>query len=379
LQRHAKSDPLPSLGEPIVIRTKWPEPYRCFAGAIVALALTSMSVAASVIEANGTIHADSLLVPLSNLMSQEARAYMIHLLVDHPFAGGPSATEDITGYREHQDDIMRGFLGPMQLRYRTVLTQETIGGILTDVVVPASGISAHNSHRVLLNVHGGGFLSGAHTAALVESIPIAATLKVKVISIDYRMSPEAQYPAASEDIAAVYREILTHYKPNQIGLYGCSAGGMLTAQAMGWFRDHRLPLPGAIGVLCASLGQLVEGDSAYTAGTLNGFPPMPAAAQGKGLQFAYLSHVSLEDKVAYPLNSPALLARFPPTILVTASRSMEYSAAINSANALTRAGVETEPHVWDGLPHAFFYNSELPESREVYGVVAHFFDHYLSR
>ncbi len=73
-----------------------------------------------------------------------------------------------------------------------------------------------NARRVLLNIHGGGFLSEP-TAALAESIPIAATMGVQVISIDYRMSPEAKFPAASEDIAAVYAEVLKTHEPAQVG------------------------------------------------------------------------------------------------------------------------------------------------------------------
>jgi monoterpene epsilon-lactone hydrolase len=91
----------------------------------------------------------------------------------------------------------------------------------------------------------------------------------------------------------------------------------------------------------------------------------------------YLSEVDSKDPLAYPINSPALVAKFPPTLLVTSTRAMEFATAINSHSALVRNGVDAELHVWDGLPHAFRYNSELPESREVYDVIAEFFDRHL--
>jgi len=62
----------------------------------------------------------------------------------------------------------------------------------------------------------------------------------------YRQAPEFAFPAATEDIAAVYRELLKTYRPEDIGIFGCSAGGSLTAQSMAWFLKENLPLPGAI-------------------------------------------------------------------------------------------------------------------------------------
>jgi epsilon-lactone hydrolase len=63
-------------------------------------------------------------------------------------------------------------------------------------------------------------------------------------------------------VAAVYRALLEHYEPREIGIYGTSAGGILTAEAIAWFEDHGLPLPGAIGTFCAGVDQ----DSAMTRG-----------------------------------------------------------------------------------------------------------------
>jgi acetyl esterase/lipase len=332
-------------------------------------------------KSEGTVVIDHLAVPLSNLLSPEARAYMIHLFVDKPFDGGPSAEQNIQGYRARQDEIMRWFLGPIEKRYPVKIEERTIGGVFTQIVTPADGIAAKNHDRVLLNVHGGGFVSGARTASLIESIPIAAIGKIKVISIDYRMGPESKFPAASEDVAAVYREVLKEYKPQHIGLYGCSAGGMLTGMSIAWFEKHNLPNPAAIGVLCASLGRMFSGDSAHVAGTLMGMqaPPTPhPGAAAPSIEFpAYLGDADPNDPLVYPVNSPDLLAKFPPTLFITSTRGFEFSSAVDSCNALNHAGAAAELHVWDGLPHAFWYNSDLPESREAYEVIAKFFDRHL--
>jgi epsilon-lactone hydrolase len=334
------------------------------------------------VDPDGTLHVNDLSVPLSSFLSPEARSYMLHVLRDKPFSGGPSPAQDIQGYRARQDEIMNWFLKPIRERYPVNVEHKTIAGIYTDVVTPKGGVARKNMNRVLLNVHGGGFVSGARTAALVESIPVASVEKIKVITIDYRMGPEYKFPAASEDVEAVYKEVLKEYSPQHIGLYGCSAGGMLTAMSIAWFQRNHIPNPSAIGVLCASIGDIGGGDASFITGPLNGSTILAGRAGSHGpAQFrpAYLRNVDPKDPLAYPINSTELVAKFPPTLLVTSTRGMEYSSAINSHNALVRAGVDAELHVWDGLPHAFWYNSDLPESREVYDVIARFFDRHFDK
>ncbi len=181
---------------------------------LVTAAFLSMNVAnaqlagnakGEAVDPDGTLHVSGLSVPLSIFLSPEARSYMLHLLRDKPFSGGPSPAQDIKGYRARQDEIMNWFLKPIRDRYPVNVEHKTIAGIYTDVVTPKGGVAPKNMNRVLLNVHGGGFISGARTAALVESIPIASVEKIKVITIDYRMGPEYKFPAASEDVAAVYQ------------------------------------------------------------------------------------------------------------------------------------------------------------------------------
>jgi len=330
---------------------------------------------------DGTVTLDQVTVPLSSLMSEEARAFMRHIMLDKPF-GTP--VPDIAEERERAAAIMLGFLEPMRKRYAVETSEETIGGVVVDVVTPSEGIAPENAHRVLINVHGGGFVTGARTASLVESAPLATLMKIKVISIDYRMGPEHQFPAASEDVAQVYRELLKSYEPHRIGLYGCSAGGLLSAQSIAWFRAHELPRPAAVGVFCASLGAFFGGDASALAGPLNGMLP-PGDAEGPTSSGgsppsgpSYLDSAEPDDPLAYPGASPEVMADFPPTLFISGTRSFEFSVALNSHNKLTQAGVDSRFHGWDGMNHAFFYNSELPESREAYAIMVDFFESHLA-
>ncbi|MGC1304940.1 MAG: alpha/beta hydrolase, partial [Caulobacteraceae bacterium] len=91
----------------------------------------------------------------------------------------------------------------------------------------------------------------------------------------------------------------------------------------------------------------------------------------------YLAGVPANDPEAYPAGSPAVLAKFPPTLLITGSRDFAQSAETTMHRRLTAAGVDASLFVFDGMPHAFFIFPDMPESHEVYGLICNFFDRHL--
>ena len=254
-----------------------------------------------------------------------------------------------------------------------------MGGVPVDVVMPTQGVSPGNADRVLINVHGGACMWGSGSGALVEAIPIASVGRIKVVAVDYRLAPEHRYPAASEDVAAVYRELLKTYRPENIGLYGCSAGGVIVAQATAWFQTHDLPTPGAIGTFCGT-GSGYGGDSVFLGQAATGqTPPPPEAAASIGIPNPYMAGVALNDPEAYPATDPAVLARFPPTLLLAGGRDFAVSALTTMHRRLDAAGVASDLFLFDGMGHAFFVWPALPESQEAYGLIARFFERHLGQ
>ena len=349
------------------------------AGNLSSPALAQQATADDRIASDGTIRLDGVEIPLSSFTSAEGRAYLRHLILDKPF-GTP--LPDIDAERARQDAIMGEFLAPMLERYAVEISEQRIGGVVTDVIVPAEGVAPENAGRVLINLHGGGFVTGGRSASLVESVPMAALMRIKVVSVDYRMAPEFTFPAASEDVASVYRELLKTYDPSRIGIYGCSAGGLLTAQSIAWFAAHDLPLPAAAGVLCASLSGYFGGESTVLAGPLTG--SLPRLEEGSGpppgdsAPNGYLDAVANDDPLVYPLASADLVAQFPPTLFITGTRSFEFSSALNSHNRMAEAGASSRFHAWEGMFHGFIYNSELPEARAAYDIMTDFFRTHLA-
>ena len=122
-----------------------------------------------------------------------------------------------------------------QAMYPVDIEEVSLGGVRCHRVRPAEA-DRRRPGALLINLHGGGFVVGS--GALVEAIPVAVLTGFEVIAVDYRLAPEHPYPAAVEDVLAVYRACLAEHDGVQVGLYGSSAGGFLTAQAIARMLDR---------------------------------------------------------------------------------------------------------------------------------------------
>jgi monoterpene epsilon-lactone hydrolase len=319
---------------------------------------------------DGTVEVPPQTVPVSAFLSPEAKAYLTQHLKD--MQDSEIVKQDAGVPRFMKPYIERdGALFPVEQK------DEKVGGVHAYVYTPKEGVSARNRDRVLINLHGGGFSGCWPGCAELESIPVSAMGRIEVVSVDYREGPENKFPAASEDVASVYRELLKKYKPQNIGIYGCSAGGIQTAMSVAWFQTHALPTPGAIGIFCASAGGIFGGDAIYTAmplGEARMAGPMPSGGRPP---LGYFSGTDPKDPLVAPVSSPEVLAKFPPTLMITGTRGFEYSAAIYTHEQLVKAGVDAELHVWEGLFHGFFYNADVPESKDAFNVIVKFFDRHL--
>jgi acetyl esterase/lipase len=355
------------------------------AGAAAALALAGLAAdganaqpappapQAGTIEADGTVNVPSFRLPPSIYLSDQAKA----ALPRKPF--------------DQEEPMLRvlaaGNAGPVRARigefmapqikhhidlYPVTTRATTIAGVPAVEVTPVKPAPAGNRRKILLNLPGGGFIMGAAPGTgMVESIPLAVLAQVEIVSITYRQAPEAQFPAANEDIEKVYRELLKTHRPQDIAIFGCSAGGLLAAQSIAWFEKANLPLPAAIGIFCSSADARWSGDSRVFAQPFQALPPRTRRLSN------YFRDEDLTNPLASPVLAPDILKRFPPTLIITATRAHDMSSAVNTHRELVKAGVDAELHVWDGLGHAFFYNIDLPESREAYQVMADFFQRHL--
>lgn len=331
-------------------------------------------------EKDGTVHVPAFDLPPSSFMSKEA-ADSLRARAGMPSFSMPDNL-DIATIRMGMEMVLAPSVKMMHERYPADIVEQKIAGVPTRVITPKGEKTQPN--RVLINLHGGGFSVCADACAILESLPIASVGKYKVISVNYRQGPEAKFPAATEDVTAVYRELLKTYKSSQIGIYGCSAGGALSAQVAAWLPKQGLPQPAAIGIFGSGAARFATGDSSYIAGYVDGaFPPPPPAGSTKppsGLMktmMSYFEGVEANDPMVSPAGHLDVLAKFPPTLVITGTRASDMSPAIYTHNQLLKADVASELIVGEGLGHCYIYSANVPEAQDAYAAIAKFFQKHL--
>lgn len=328
------------------------------------------------IDEDGTIRVRPMSIPLPDCLSAAAKAQWIRAVSNPPplDPGLPIA--------EQRAVMDRLFYAPRlqaaKALYPTRIATTDMGGVRVDIVEPDGDMTGRRDDRVLICLHGGGFRIGAGMGALLEAIPVAGRGGIKVVAVDYRMGPEHEFPAASEDVAAVYRELLTSYEPGRIGIYGNSAGGVLTAMATAWFAKQGLPSPGALCIISSPADNIWGGDSRYSILPLLGWPP-PAAHPNPPLTgMPYVRTEDLHDPLVSPALFPDMLRSFPPTLFICGTRDGAVSAAINSHSRFVAAGVDADLQLWEGMGHGFVFDDvSVPEAIEALDLMIRHFDETL--
>ena len=303
-------------------------------------------------------------VPVPTTVSPEAQQMLARAESD---AAVPQTLEE---RRTGTDKWQAGVGEHFKKLYPVNITSDTIAGVPVRVITPLT-IAPENRDRVLINLHGGGFNSDS--GSLSETIPVAHLSGIKVIAVLYRLAPEHPFPAGLDDAVAVYKELLKSYKREHIGIYGTSAGAILTAEVTVKLKQLKLPLPAATGIF-SGLGDFSQVGDSIALFALNGFsghlePPKPGARDTE-----YFS-ADPKDPVLSPLYAD--LTGFPPTLFITSGRDLLLSGTTILHRAYLRAGVDAQLVVFEALPHAFWNNPALPESKEADQLMATFFDRQL--
>lgn len=208
------------------------------------------------------------------------------------------------------------------------------GGVPGLMVGPAGRPDA----PLTVYLHGGGYCAGSARAAAGIAGRLSAATRWRCLALDYRLAPEAPFPAAVEDtVAAVRWWARTGTTPGPIAMVGDGAGGGLAVAAALALRDRGLRPPACVAALSPLADLTLRAASIDAADEED-----PAGGRTLLVQMAaaYLQGTPAGTPLASPAHAD--LAGLPPLLALAA----EGEALADDARALAaraeRAGVRVQ-------------------------------------
>ncbi len=307
-------------------------------------------------DASPVLHVPARDIPIPRHLSREAQAV---LAMDQLEQRELPALDDLGAWRALIAARHEAVLAMIAERtsYEAVDVAEIdLGGAIVYEITP-KGI-ADDDRRVVLELHGGGFITGGGACCRALAVKSVADIGVRVWAVDYRMPPDHPFPTPLDDCVAAYRALLREHRTEEIIVLGTSSGGNLAAATILRARDEGLPMPAAAVLLTPEADLSESGDTFHTnAGVdtmLRGGTPRPLLyARGNDLSHPYVS----------PLFGD-FTKGFPKTLLASGTRDIYLSNTVRMHRALRAANVPAELHVFEAAPHGGFYGL-APEDQEL--------------
>jgi acetyl esterase len=205
----------------------------------------------------------------------------------------------------------------------------------------------------LVYFHGGGWVVGSIETHEVITRALAKRAGCIVISADYRLAPEHQYPAARDDAWTAAKWVMENAEElgvdiDKIGVGGDSAGGTLATITARKGRDVGMPF--AAQLLLYPVTSRHDDTPSYSLFSM-GYGLTRAAMAWYWQQYLGDSDGSDDPDIA-----PSALRdmrRLPRAIVVTAEADVLRDEAETYAQRMFLAGVETEGYRYDGMIHGF--------------------------
>ncbi|WP_244420546.1 alpha/beta hydrolase [Rhizobium sp. SJZ105] len=251
----------------------------------------------------------------------------------------------------HYAAAAKDLAGSLQSTVETIVVEQAT----IHVATPHGQFDARSA---LIDLHGGALVFGGGEACRVSARRQAHQHVVRCYGVDYRMPPEHPYPAALDDCLATYRHVLTGHSPDKVVILGRSAGGNLATAMLLRARDEGMPMPGRLVLLSPQVDLTESGDSFQTNQMIDLVLPRPLRSNN----LLYAGGADLSNPYLSPLFGD--LAGLPPTFLQTGTRDLFLSNTVRMHRALRKAGVETELHVFEAMPHGGFMGG-TPEDQEL--------------
>jgi len=284
-------------------------------------------------------------------MSEQQRETIEQMLRDAPFDLGG----DVFVERPLLEQMLTGH--PLAHDVRT--TPGELGGVPVIFIE----IAESEAKGVILHMHGGGFSLGSAAGSVGFVSDLARKAGMSAITVDYRLAPEHPYPAALQDVAAVYQALLQRETSGaQIVVSGESAGGNLALELLIAGKQRGMEMPAAMVLFSPMTDLTVTGDS-YT--TKADADPNITAAAIQTRANDYLNGTGTDP--ADPLVSPifADLTGLPPLLVQAGSHEVLLDDATRLATRAAANDVAVTLDITPGVGHVFqTFSAVLDEGDE---------------
>lgn len=241
----------------------------------------------------------------------------------------------------------------LELAEGVQLRSEAIAG------VPCLWVEDESSatENMVLYIHGGGLIAGSPVTHREFASRLTKRIRRRVLLVDYRLAPEHPYPAALDDVLAVYAALLTRTRAEDISLGADSTGAALALAALLTLRDDGLALPAGAFFISGHFDMTSSGDSMDSRREADPF------TSRESLERAIVWYTNGADR-RLPLISPlfAELAALPPILLQVGDDEILLSDSVRLAERIRGAGGRVELRVWDAMWHTWPMYADLPEA-----------------
>ncbi|MBA7484830.1 Acetyl esterase [subsurface metagenome] len=288
------------------------------------------------------------MVELHDKLTGEERNYITKLL---HYAFEHSAIQELENYPI-----------PKEIEIKSI----TLDKIPAEWVIPSNPIK----DRVILYLHGGGWILGSPLSSRRLNSAIAEATKIRILSIDYRLAPEHPFPTPLEDCVNAYKWLLSDgFKSDHIIIAGDSAGGNLTLTTLLKLRDQGIDLPAGAICLSPATDFTLADDSYFTNAETD-----PGLAD-VGFFWWYVAYLAGENP-RNPYISPlfADLKGLPPILVQASSCEMLYSDSTRFVEKAKKAGTNAILQSWDDMSHVFqgLIYELIPEAKDAISKIADF-------
>lgn len=221
----------------------------------------------------------------------------------------------------------------------------TVGGVKAERVVPTNAIEG----RRVLYLHGGGYVGGSPRSHRPLAARLAEAARSAAISLEYRLAPEAPFPAAVDDAMAAYRDLLAQgVWPERMIVAGDSAGGGLALALALALKAEGLPQPAGLFVI-SPWADLTQSHETYR--TKADDDPMITRERLNECAGEYLGQHDARDPLASPVFGDFTDAA--PLLIQVGSEEALLGDSLMLAERVGHARVEVRLEVWPEMIHVW--------------------------